>query len=155
MKKPLFILIILIITSMLSSCFWVTMPITEKSGTSIPLERIYQPSYFGIAQNKNETTVSFYRDIGFMGGGCAHYLYIGDVKIFEIWQGEKVTIHIPSGNYLFQIKMWGKSLEKLGMKLCKQVTVSKEVTLKSGEHEVYRISLSSKSKGFGFRKIKK
>jgi len=48
-----------------------------------------------------------------MGGGCAHYLYIGNVKIFEIWQGEKVTIHMPSGNYLFKIKMWGEKFGKI------------------------------------------
>ena len=130
----------MILTSVLSSClYWPTTPVTEQSGKLVSSDRIYQPSFVGTAQNKNEATVAFYRDASFLGSGCSHYIYIDDVKVFAIWQGEKMTLHMPSGNHVFRLQIADKDSEKEENNLCPNDTISEEITLEPSGHQAYRI----------------
>jgi hypothetical protein len=112
-----------------------TDPVTEQSASPVPSERIYQPSYAGGAVSSSDATVIFLRDSGVFGSGCNHDVYIDNVKVFTIRQGEKIATHVSSGQHFFRLET--------GVGLCPNVAASQETTIQGGAKQVYRILLPS------------
>lgn len=112
-----------------------TTPVTQQSATQVPSERIYQPGHIGAASITSDATVIFLRDSGFSGGGCSHDLYVDNVKVFAIRQGEQITIHVPAGQRVFRLETGGG--------LCPNISTSQETTIAAGARQTYRILLPS------------
>jgi len=112
-----------------------TTPVTQQSAAPVPADRIYQKSYVGVASGTDQATVVFLRDSGFLGGGCSHDLYIDNVKVFAIRQGEQITTHVPAGQHFFRLETGGG--------LCPNIAASQETTIAPGARQTYRILLPS------------
>lgn len=112
-----------------------TTPVTQQSAAQVPADRIYQQSYIGMATGPSDASVTFLRDAGFSGGGCSHDMYVDNVKVFAIRQGEQATIHVPAGQHFFRLETGG------GM--CPNIAASQETTLAPGARQIYRILLPS------------
>lgn len=118
---------------LISACS--TTPVTEQLAAPVPAERIYKASYMGAASAASDATVVFLRDSGLFGSGCSHDLYVDGTKVFAIQRGEKITIHIASGQRVFRLETGGG--------LCPNVATSQETTIAAGSRQVYRILLPS------------
>lgn len=112
-----------------------TTPVTQQSAVLVPAGRVYQTSYVGAASIPTDATVLFLRDSGFYGSGCSHDLYVDNVKVFSIRQGEKITIHVPASQHFFRLETGGG--------LCPNISTSQETTLTAGARQTYRILLPS------------
>ena len=112
-----------------------TTPVTQQSANAVPPERVYQASYSGAATTPSDATVVFLRDAGFSGGGCSHDLYIDNVKVFAIRQGEVFTAHVPAGQHFFRLETGGG--------LCPNISTSQETTIAAGVRQTYRILIPS------------
>lgn len=111
-----------------------TTPVTQQSATPVSTERIYQASYIGAASTSG-ATVTFLRDSGFFGSGCSHDMYVDNVKVFAIREGEKITIHVPAGRHFFRLETGGG--------LCPNISTSQEAAVSAGARRTYRILLPS------------
>lgn len=112
-----------------------TDPVTLQSAGHIPRDRIYQPNYFGAANNASDATVVFLRDSGFLGSGCSHDMYINNIKVFSIRSNEQATIHLPATRYFFRLETGGG--------ICPNIATSQESQLVPGARQIYRILLPS------------
>ncbi|HEC75088.1 MAG TPA: hypothetical protein ENI26_12080 [Methylophaga aminisulfidivorans] len=112
-----------------------TTPVTQQSAARVPTDRIYQTSYIGAASVASDATVVFLRDSGFSGSGCSHDLYVDNMKVFAIRQGEQITIHVPAGQRVFRLETGGG--------LCPNISMSQETIIAAGARQVYRILLPS------------
>lgn len=120
-------------TLLVSACS--TTPVTQQSAVRVPTDRIYQTSYIGAALTASDATVVFLRDSGFSGSGCSHDLYVDNMKVFAIRQGEQITIHVPEGQRVFRLETGGG--------LCPNISISQETIIAAGARQVYRILLPS------------
>lgn len=126
---------ILFITLFLTLTGCSTTPVTQQSALPVAGDRIYQPSYVEIANSTSNATVVFLRDAGFSGAGCSHDMYVNNVKVFAIRQGEQIAIHVPAGQYFFRLETGGG--------LCPNIAASQETTITPGARITYRILLPS------------
>ena len=127
------LLIGFLVMSFLSGCS--TSPVTEITGKTLLEARIYEKSYIAPESVQlNKATVLFLRDSGFVGSACSHDIYVNDVKVFSIRQGEKIKLALDPGRYLFRLESGGA---------CPSVAVSQSTKLESGDNEVYRILIPS------------
>lgn len=129
-SKQLFAISTLILTSACS-----TTPVTQQSAAPVPENRIYQIRYVGAATGADEATVVFLRDSGFFGSGCSHDVYIDNVKVFSIRQGEQITTRVRAGQHFFRLET--------GAGLCPNISTSQETTIAPGARQTYRILLPS------------
>nr|WP_279291046.1 hypothetical protein [Pseudomonas sp. S25] len=114
-----------------------TSPVTEADAKPVPLERIYQSSMVaGSSGYKDgQATVVFLRDSGYYGSGCSHDVFVNNVKVFAIRQGEFIRLALPAGSYFFRLETGGG--------LCPNIATSQSSELKVGQEEAYRILLPS------------
>ena len=126
---------LLVLASVLSISACSTDPVSEQSAAPVPPERIYHSSYVGVATTPSDATVVFLRDSGLFGSGCSHDLFIDNVKVFAIRQGEQIATHVPAGQHFFRLET--------GRGLCPNIAASQESTIPSGAKQVYRILLPS------------
>ncbi len=114
-----------------------TTPITEQTAKVVPAERIYQPSMVQgqRPQDPAKSAVVFLRDSGMFGSGCSHDMYVNNVKVFSIRQGEFVRLSLNPGSYFFRLET--------GAGLCPNIATSQNTELKAGGEEAYRILLPS------------
>lgn len=112
-----------------------TTPVSTQSAGPVPADRIYQSSYVGSATDAGHGTVVFLRDSGFSGGGCSHDMYVDNVKVFAIRQGEQITVHLPAGQHFLRLETGGG--------LCPNIAASQETTLAAGAQQMCRILLPS------------
>lgn len=111
-----------------------TTPVTKQTAAPVPAEHVYKTSYIGAASSSG-ATVTFLRDSGFFGSGCSHDVYVDNVKIFTIREGEKITIHVSAGQHLFRLESGGG--------LCPNISTSQETIVSDGARRTYRILLPS------------
>ncbi|MBB2495952.1 hypothetical protein [Aquipseudomonas ullengensis] len=123
----------LIAVALVSACS--TAPVTEQTAVPVPSERIYQPSYFGTASNVAGATVVFLRDSGLFGAGCSHNIYVDNIKVFSIRNGEQAVIHVPAGQHFYRLET--------GVGPCPNIATSQESSISGGAKQVYRILLPS------------
>lgn len=126
---------IILITLLLILAGCSTTPVTQQSALPVARDRIYQPSYVGVANSTSDATVVFLRDAGFSGAGCSHDMYVDNVKVFAIRQGEQIEIHVPAGQHFFRLETGGG--------LCPNIAASQETTIAPGARMTYRILLPS------------
>ena len=81
----------------LAACATVPTPMSEALPT--PSERIY----FRVTEGRPTATVVFIRDRGFAGSGVYQHLLINEEKAASIDVGEKVTLQLLSGEYVFSV----------------------------------------------------
>jgi hypothetical protein len=112
-----------------------TTPVTQQSAAPVPADRIYQSDYVGVAVEPSDATILFLRDAGFSGSGCSHDLYVDNVKVFAIRQGEQITLRVPAGQHFFRLETGGG--------LCPNISASQETTIAAGARQTYRILLPS------------
>ncbi len=113
-----------------------TSPVTETTGKPVEENRIYERSYVApISVPQDKAAVMFLRDSGYMGSGCSHDIYVNNIKVFAIRQGEKIKLALDPGPYLFRLETGGG--------LCPNIAESQSTELKSGASEVYRILIPS------------
>ena len=112
-----------------------TVPVSQASAAAVPPDRIYQPERVGPASAPGQATVVFLRDAGFSGAGCSHDIFVDNVKVFAIRQGEQITIHVPAGAHFFRLETGGG--------LCPNIATSQDALLAPGARQVYRILLPS------------
>jgi len=118
----------------LASCS--TTPVSQDTARNIPPDRIYDTSYVGPAVKTDiDSTLLFLRDSGFFGSGCTHDIYIDNLKIFAIRQGEQMTIHVPSGKHFIRLETGGG--------ICPNIATSQNIDIQPGFRETYRILLPS------------
>jgi|GEM_PF-787734 len=111
-----------------------TTPISIRTATPVPVERIYAPSL--VAKSDSPTTkarVSFSRDSAFYRFGCSNDVYVNNRKVFAIHQNEYIQLSLDPGSYYFRLGTGGG--------LCPSITIAHNVSLKSGAREIYRIVL--------------
>lgn len=114
-----------------------TTPVTEQTAEVVPASRIYQPSMVEAqrSQTSNKSSVVFLRDSGVFGSGCSHDMYVNNVKVFSIRQGEFIRLALTPGSYFFRLET--------GSGLCPNIATSQNTELKPGAEEAYRILLPS------------
>jgi hypothetical protein len=124
-----------IVVAVLAGCS--TSPVTEQTAKSIPADRVYQPAMVaaGDAESQASATVTFLRDSGYFGAGCSHDMFVNNVKVFAIRQGEFIRLALPAGAYFFRLETGGG--------LCPNIATSQNSDLKPGASESYRILLPS------------
>jgi len=111
-----------------------TTPVTKATATRVPPSRIYAPQF--VTQQAGATArVSFFRDSGFVGGGCTHTIFVNGVRAFAIEPAEYIVLYLQPGRYLFQLKT--------GAGICPDIDISQATTLEPGSNEAYRILLPS------------
>lgn len=62
-------------------------------------------------------------------------MYVDNVKVFAIREGEKITIHVPAGRHFFRLETGGG--------LCPNIPTSQETAVSAGALRTYRILLPS------------
>lgn len=113
-----------------------TSPVTEQAAKTIPTERVYHPEMFAGQRSADEAaTVVFLRDSGMFGSGCSHDVFVNNVKVFSIRQGEYAKLSLRPGSYFFRLETGGG--------LCPNIATSQNSELKPGASEAYRILLPS------------
>ena len=127
------IIVLALAALLLSACS--TTPIAIDMAKEIPSERLYEASFVASDNINGKALVDFTRDSGFIGSGCSHTMYIDNVKAFAMHQGEGITVQLDPGDHFFRIE--------LGAGICPNEAYSQNVSLKTGEHQAYRILTSS------------
>lgn len=121
------------------------MPITKDTGKPVPQERIY-PEYLEMIKDEASlSTLTIFRDKGFVGSACGHDFFVNGVKSFTINDKEFIDLKLPPGNYFFRIDT--------GKALCTNVSLSLETVLRKNELREYRISISAAGQ-IGFSRAK-
>jgi len=123
-----------LVVALLAGCS--TSPVTEQTAKTIPADRVYQPEMVATSANAQEAaTVVFLRDAGVFGSGCSHDMFVNNVKVFSIRQGEFIRLSLTAGSYFFRLETGGG--------ICPNIATSENTELKPGGHEAYRILLPS------------
>ena len=86
-----------LLTVVLVGCATAPTPLLQAKTT--PDTRVY----FRANNASAMSTAIFIRDTGFVGSGVYIHLSINGEKAASIDVGEKVTFHLPSGDYLFGV----------------------------------------------------
>jgi hypothetical protein len=111
-----------------------TSPVTENSAEKVPPSRIYEPSFAGPATSSTDGSMLFLRDSGMSGAGCAHDVFVDQVKVFSIKHNEQFEIHLPAGVHFVRLAM--------GTRICSAMTASLETTVVAHARQVFRIMVS-------------
>ena len=136
-------LALLLLALVLSGCS--TTPITKETGNQVPQDRIY-PEYLEMIKDKEDlSTLTIFRDKGFVGAACEHDFFINGVKAFTINDKEFIDLKLPPSDYFFRIDT--------GKALCTNVSLSLETVLRKNELREYRISISAAGQ-IGFSRAK-
>ncbi|QOU08060.1 hypothetical protein WLF14_14330 [Pseudomonas fluorescens] len=113
-----------------------TSPVTEQTAKTIPSERVYHPEMLATRSGvESAATVVFLRDSGMFGSGCSHDMFVNNVKVFSIRQGEFAKLYLDPGSYFFRLETGGG--------ICPNIATSQSSELKPGANEAYRILLPS------------
>lgn len=88
---------ILAVTLVLTGCATTPTPIADARPT--PQERIY----YRAPEGKSLATAIFIRDAGFAGSGVYQHLTINDERAATIDVGEKATLQLLAGEYVFAV----------------------------------------------------
>lgn len=121
---------ILLISLFLAACS--TTPITSDTGKTIPKERIFLKNNIETSQ---KSSVTFLRDSGITGYACTFVLYANNQKVAAIQSGEKITLYLLPGFYIFRLESTTA--------LCPGSVISTELDLKDGKNAEYRITIDS------------
>lgn len=125
------------LTVLLAAC--ANTPIEVAQASQIPKDRILAPELLVGQQQTSKASVSFTRDAGGFGGGCTHFVYVNNRRVFDINQGEAITIYLEPGAYFFRLEVDGGGFGGL----CpSNLTTSQNATLQTGEAQTYRIAVA-------------
>lgn len=104
-----------------------TEPITTESAKGVSPSLYMEPTQGG-------GTVVIKRDTGFTGGACALRVMVNGKAIADLSPGEKTTIFLPPGEYIF-------GAEPVG--ICGGGLVESAGVVRQGETIVFRLSFGT------------
>lgn len=125
------VLTALFAAALLAGCS--TSFVNQQTADAVPAKRIYKPSMVlsSAAAPAGMATVFFSRDAGFLGSGCSDDLYVNNVKVLTLEQGEGVSLKLNPGSYFFRVDTVNA--------ICPEGSMSQNAELKPGEYQGYRI----------------
>lgn len=128
--------IILVLIILVTACS--TRQIIEQQASEVPLDRIYDKQYVNLETiTSDDSAITIIRDSGFYGMACTHTMFLNNEKVFGIREGEYITLILSPGEYYLRLES--------GAGACLSVSLSQNAKIDVGEHEKYRISISSTS----------
>ncbi|MEO8391142.1 hypothetical protein [Polaromonas sp.] len=87
-----------VILTMISGC--ATSSISHKDAQPVQLDRVFLKSDLLASNN---STVVFIRDVGFVGSGVYHHIFIDGKKAASLNPGERVEFVLSPGEHIFGV----------------------------------------------------
>lgn len=106
--------------------------------TNIPPSRIYEQAYVKPFYGA-DAVLFIRRDVDISGSACPLDVFIDNTRVFTIFYGEHITIHVPPGAHFLWAQSSGTTLT------CQNASTSIYTMLRAGEEKTFGIRLKPMS----------